>query len=328
MHPATLRAAKTSVTALGAVTLDVGAVFPPRSGQERGYGLWQNRDLNVDDIMSLLPTLAAQNSRGGNIFVRLGPSATTTHPGLAMIDDLTAEGVDRLNQEGMEPCLVTLTSVENYQAWIRLTSEGVVPYETMKSACRWLAEEFEGDIHAVSPRQPGRLPGFTNRKPKHQRADGSFPFAKVIMSSPGCVATRGDELIRHLSDTARRAAGMPPETPHAAKQGCVEGPIDTETSCNDSTNTWPLLHQIMENARSIVADQVERGTRPAMAATQSEIDFLAARRAIDAGIKIETIARFLSANRPEKPDDYGRRTAEAALQHAKTKLAGDYTFGM
>ena len=113
VHPATARAVRTAVTALG-VQLDVGAVFPPRPGQTRGFGMWQNRDLGVDDILMLLPRLAAANARGGAVYMRLGPCASKMRPGLTMIDDLNADAVERLNEAGLEPCLVVETSPRNF----------------------------------------------------------------------------------------------------------------------------------------------------------------------------------------------------------------------
>ena len=104
-HPATLRAVRASIEALG-VPLDIGAVFP-KEGEERGYGIWQNRDLEPGEIHSLIPRLAAQNVRGGNIFMRLGPMASKAHPGLVLLDDLSANSVRRLSSAGFEPCLVT-----------------------------------------------------------------------------------------------------------------------------------------------------------------------------------------------------------------------------
>ncbi|MEH2482270.1 hypothetical protein V1282_005627 [Nitrobacteraceae bacterium AZCC 2146] len=38
----------------------------------------------------MLPRAAAANARGGAVYMRLGPSVKSNHPGIVMIDDLAA----------------------------------------------------------------------------------------------------------------------------------------------------------------------------------------------------------------------------------------------
>ena len=87
VHPATKRAFSAAVAALG-VPLDIGFVFPPKPGEERGYGQWTNRDLTHSEAMLMLPRAAAANARGGNIYMRLGPGVKDNHPGVVLLDDL------------------------------------------------------------------------------------------------------------------------------------------------------------------------------------------------------------------------------------------------
>ncbi len=311
-HPATLRAVRASIEALGA-PLDIGAVFSPKEGEERGYGIWQNRDLEPDEILSLIPRLAAQNVRGGNIFMRLGPGASKAHPGLVLLDDLSSDSVKRLSSAGFEPCLITETSPTNYQAWVRII-DGVIPYDTMRLVARHLAAEFDGDPRAVSPRQPGRVPGFTNRKLKHRRSDGNFPYVRVIDANPSCIASRGRDLITRLtSDTARRAAGALPETPRTAAKVTAY----SNTSINGEAETE--LDKLYARAHAIIHAQIARGTRSAAAGSASEIDFLFARLAIKAGQKTEVIAAFIAIQRPDKSFNYPSATVRAATEYLSTK---------
>ena len=315
VHPATVRAVRTAVTALN-LPLDVCSVFPPRPGQVRGFGAWRNRDLGVDDILALLPRLAAENARGGNIYMRLGPGASKAHPGLTMIDDLDADAVKRLHEAGLEPCLVVQTSPGNFQAWIRLIASGTVPYATMNVIANYLASAFDGDPRAVSPRQPGRLAGFTNRKPKHVREDGTFPFTRVLSADPGRVASGGQDLIAKLTScTAGGALGAPAETPHRAAMMPARSDISV-ADCDTAE-----LARLYDQARTTVLYQFARGTRPAAACSASEADFLFARLALRDGHDAQAIAAFIASSRPEKCASYADRTVRAAIEFIDDKSA-------
>jgi hypothetical protein len=303
IHPATQRAVNAAINALG-VALDVGIVFPPRPGEDRGYGQWTNRDLGPSEIAALVPRLAAANSRGGNIYVRLGPGVKDSHPSMVMIDDLTKHSVAQLSRDGLEPCLVVETSSSNFQAWVRLIGAGSVPYATMTEVARHVAATYGGDPRAVSPRQPGRLPGFTNRKPKHQLEDGRFPFVRLVRGEPGRVATSGGALLERLSelDTARAAAGAAPETPRIAAGQTPESEANIATR----------LEAIHVEQRNRILREVADGRRPARAGSASEVDFATARAALAEGFSRGDVGSWLARKRDEKDLSYSGRTVVAA----------------
>ncbi len=310
VHPATIRTAMTAIAALE-VPVDIGFVFPPKEGEERGYGQWTNRDLSSLDVAAMLPRAAAANARGGNIYIRLGPSVREAHPGIVMLDDLLPEAVDRLANDGLEPCLVVETSHGSMQAWIRLAASCTVPYQIVGGAVRHLAEAYGGDRRAVSPRQPGRLPGFTNRKPKHQQSNGQFPFVCLVVVEPGRVARTGSKLLYQLSamDTAGAAAGASPETPRFAA-----APL---TNCD--ARVWARLSDLYAEESSRIAGEVASGHRPANAGSASEIDFALAVAALRDGIAEEPISAWLAVQRPDKHSGYAERTVEVARLRRKTR---------
>lgn len=303
VHPATTRAVKAAIGALG-VPLDIGIVFPPRPGKERGYGQWTNRDLSPTAIMAMLPRAAAANAKGGNIYMRLGPSVKAGHPGIVMLDDLTEIAVDHLSRDGFEPCLVVETSPGNFQAWIRLVGKGTIPYAIMGLATKQLAQDYGADERAVSPRQPGRLPGFTNRKPRHQRDDGHYPFVRLVHADPGRVASRGRRLLDRLPNpgTAGAAAGAAPKTPRDAANPAAD--IDRDV--------MRQLDAIHAQQSDRIHREVAAGRRPAHAASPSEVDFATAWAALAAGIEDASIVNWLCTRRPEKPRNYAWRTIDAA----------------
>ncbi|HEY0919525.1 DNA-primase RepB domain-containing protein [Devosia sp.] len=255
--------------------------------------------------MALLPHAAAANARGGNVYMRLGPGVKDSHPGVVMIDDLAANTVEQLSKDGLEPCLVVQTSAGNFQAWIRLVASGTVPYATMGLVARHLAHAYGGDERAVSPRQPGRLPGFTNRKPKHQLQDGRFPFVKLNHAEPGRVANAGIALLNRLAsfDTAGAAAGAGPQTPRGAAEASTN--IDPEIAL--------VLDAIHSEQRERIMRELAASRRAPHAASESEVDFAVARAATQRGIAPEQVSAWIAARRPEKGRSYPESTLDAAM---------------
>jgi len=215
VHPATRRAALTAVAALG-VDVDVGVVFRPRPGEDRGRGVWQHRDLGVKDVAALLPRLAAANAAGAAVYMRLAPGLKGCHPGVILLDDLDSAKLDRLVADGFQPRLLVETSPGNIQVWICL-SAGTVDYAKVHEAARLLSARYDADPRAVSPMQPGRLPGFTNRKPRYGIA-GMYPFVRLLDAAPGVIASAGPALLAEMVGTAQRGGGgrAAPETPRIA----------------------------------------------------------------------------------------------------------------
>lgn len=304
VHPATIRTVRAAIAALG-VPVEIGFVFPPKPGEERGFGQWTNRDLSAADVIDMLPRAAAANTRGANVFWRLGPHARDAHPGILMLDDLTAASVKQLAQDGFEPCLTVETSPGNFQSWIKLVSAGTVPYPVMAQAIRQLVHAYGADARAVSPRQPGRVPGFTNRKPKHQREDGLFPFVRMTSADPGRVASTGPSLLDELStyDTGGAAAGAAPKTPHVAAVGLTRSESDVTTR----------LLAIYRAQETRIRREIDLGRRPPTATSASEIDFAAARLALSEGISEQEVSDWIRNKRLEKAHTYAERTTRSAL---------------
>jgi hypothetical protein len=304
VHSVTTRAVSTAIRALG-VPLDIGFVFPPKPGQDRGFGQWTNRDLTPAEILAMLPRAGSANFRGGNIYMRLSPIAKSAHPGIIMLDDLSKEAATRLDVDGLQPCLTVETSAGNFQCWIRLIEEGTVDYDLANAVIRHLAAKYGADPRAVSPRQPGRLPGFTNRKFKHQRADGSYGFVTIAEARIGKIAEAGHDLLTALerTGTGRRAAGATPERPPMAAR---ESNLDSGDSA--------ALASLYRNQQLHIATQVDRGTRSPDAASASEVDFAFAMAAIIDGWSIDDVQNFIMAVRPTKAASYAARTLAAALR--------------
>jgi RepB DNA-primase from phage plasmid len=72
---------------------------------------------------------------------------------------------------------VVETSAGNFQAWLK--HPRTFPKLLGTFAAQTLAERYDADPSAADWRRFGRLPGFTNCKPKYRKSDGLFPFVRL-----------------------------------------------------------------------------------------------------------------------------------------------------
>ncbi|AXC16444.1 traI protein (DNA helicase I) (plasmid) [Acidisarcina polymorpha] len=193
----THRAVLNMLNALSAPTYDVGIL------SERG-ALPGFNHLTPETVLARIPTMKAHNSHGSHIYIR--PAG---HHQFTVLDDLAPDHLARLSADGYEPCAVVETSPNNYQAWLKHDTE----YEPRLSSyiAQTLARRYHGDPNAADWRRFGRLPGFTNCKPKHRMPNGFFPFV-LLRAHSGRQYTRAAqfriEIIRdfQIQEQARHAA--------------------------------------------------------------------------------------------------------------------------
>ena len=129
-----------------------------------------NKRLDPDKLLQEVRFYQAKNTVGYNIYFR--PVGYQ----YVLLDDLSRDALPELAK--LIPCLLIETSPNNYQAWLRLQN---IPQEKEQAhqICKELATLLSADMASAEPVHIGRLPGFTNRKPKHQRPDGLFPFVEL-----------------------------------------------------------------------------------------------------------------------------------------------------
>jgi len=123
-------------------------------------------------VLDRLSLLKHSNARGSHIYIRpSGEHRFTT------LDDLNETSLARLSADGFTPCAVVETSAANFQAWLRHSR--ISPKLLATFAAQTLAERYDADPSAADWRRFGRLPGFTNCKPKYRKPDGLFPFVRL-----------------------------------------------------------------------------------------------------------------------------------------------------
>ena len=158
--------------ALDAPAYDLGVL------SERGMlpGL---ANLVASGVMARIPLLKAHNARGAHIYIRPAGEHRYT-----VLDDLSTESVERLAADGYEPCAVVETSPGNFQGWLKHAE--VYPAAVSTLVAQTLAGRYGADPNAADWRRFGRLPGFTNSKPKYRKENGLFPYV-LLRSCSGAV---------------------------------------------------------------------------------------------------------------------------------------------
>ena len=134
-------------------------------------------NLTTADVLSRLSLLKAHNARGAHIYIRPAGEHRFT-----VLDDLNSDSVARLADDGLEPCAVVETSPGNFQAWLK--HDDVYPALLSTFIAQNLAKRYQADPSAADWRRFGRLPGFTNCKPKYRKSNGLYPFV-LLRSATG-----------------------------------------------------------------------------------------------------------------------------------------------
>jgi hypothetical protein len=134
-------------------------------------------NLSAKSVLSRLALLKAHNARGAHIYIRPAGEHRFT-----VLDDLNSDSVARLADDGYEPCAVVETSLGNFQAWLK--HDDVYPASLSTFVAQTLAKRYGADPSAADWRRFGRLPGFTNCKPKYRRENGLYPYV-LLRSATG-----------------------------------------------------------------------------------------------------------------------------------------------
>ena len=163
----TAEAVEKQARAMSARAFEVG-LFDPTAAE----GVMLPRVWAFDTLLRSVSWLRLKNLEGRNIYIR--PSGEHA---LSLIDDANAQAIELMKSEGFAPAVVLETSPKNFQAW--LCHGQILPKHLSTFAARLLASRFGGDPASADWRHYGRLAGFTNRKHKYRRKDGTFPYVRL-----------------------------------------------------------------------------------------------------------------------------------------------------
>ena len=139
-----------------------------------------------------------------------------------LIDDLSADKLQRLLADGYKPAVVLESSPGNYQALLNVPKLGLPNEQDVANRlCRVLNERY-GDPNLSGAIHPHRAPGFANRKPERQRDDGSFPEVRLAYAEArecSKALTAAVVIARELDQMAQAAKAQAPSPAYAAAPG-------------------------------------------------------------------------------------------------------------
>src|SRR5215471_407304 len=137
MMDRTTQAVERQVRAMQVDVFEIG-LYKPAKDPASTYAEMLPRVWGVDVLIKSVPWLKFQNADGRNIYIR--PKGEHA---LSLVDDLTAEALNRMRADDFAPAIVVETSPGNFQAWL---NHGRILSRTVSSAAaRALAERFGGD---------------------------------------------------------------------------------------------------------------------------------------------------------------------------------------
>lgn len=114
--------------------------------------------------------------RGENIYYT--PLSEKKHH--ILIDDMDRTKLARLIADGYKPAAVLESSPGNYQAILNIPKLGTAfDREVGNRLAERLNREY-GDPKLSGVVHPHRAPGYENRKPKHEREDGTYPEVRLL----------------------------------------------------------------------------------------------------------------------------------------------------
>lgn len=122
------------------------------------------------EVIKRMKYFKFRNHQGFNIYCR--PNTID----YILVNDINRNTLKLVAQ--FQPCVLMETSPDNFQAFFHLAERPDTELAA-KVICGEFALMFDGDYNAANAMQPGRLPGFTNRKPKYADQNGNYPFIKL-----------------------------------------------------------------------------------------------------------------------------------------------------
>lgn len=258
-------------------------------------GLMMNRTYTGDELKKAMPWLQRQNAKGDDIYIR---PAGDNHA-LVLVDDLKKSAIEQMKAKGYAPAAIVETSPGNYQCWVKI-SDTPQPADVRKLAAQALAKHFGGDLNSADSQHYGRLAGFTNRKPKHEK-QGRSPYV-LAHECTGAVADKGPQLVH---DITQRLEQQRDEQHRQAKLDAIK-----------ATTTGVMHHKTTDAYRAEYAVLLERY---GVTMDTSKADYMIAKSLAKKGYGADYIAGAIRTESPAietrkagHADDYAQRTVAAA----------------
>lgn len=140
---------------------------------------------NLDELLSSIPWLKSQNADDRNIYIR--PKGKHV---LTLLDDLTADTLERMRHSGFTPAVIVETSPDKFQAWLH--HGRALSKETSMAVARVLAEKFNADSSE-------------NRSRRYRQPGAHYPMVRLVHAT-GEIYEKADEFLAEVKTSVRRAA--------------------------------------------------------------------------------------------------------------------------
>lgn len=146
-------------------------ILDKRNGETRGF--------SPREALARMDEMRRIQSRGENIYYT--PLSQARHH--ILIDDMSAQSVNKLRADGFQPAVILLSSPGNFQCILTIPKLGTEFDRQVGNRLTELLNRRYGDKNLSGCIHPHRAPGFENRKPKHRREDGGYPEIKLIAAT-------------------------------------------------------------------------------------------------------------------------------------------------
>ncbi len=146
-------------------------ILDKRNGESRGF--------TPEELLRRMPEIVKLARRDENIYYT--PLSEQKHH--ILIDDMSPEKVLQLQKDGFKPAVFLESSPGNYQCILTFPKfQGDFDREIGNRLAVILNNRY-GDANLSGAVHPHRAPGFENRKPTHERKDGTFPRVRLSYAS-------------------------------------------------------------------------------------------------------------------------------------------------
>lgn len=166
--------------AVGAERFRVTSIKMQSDGRKQTFILDKKdgvtRGFTPQEIEQRTPEMQRLQRRGENLYYT--PLSDKKHH--ILIDDMNREKLERLIKDGYQPAAVLESSPGNYQAIITVQKLGTPHDRDVGNRLSDALNREYGDPKLSGAIHPHRAPGYENRKPKHQREDGSYPQVRLL----------------------------------------------------------------------------------------------------------------------------------------------------
>ncbi len=267
-------------------------ILDKRNGETKGF--------TTEEIEKRTQEMQRLQSRGENIYYT--PLSTGKHH--ILIDDMNRLKLEKLISDGYKPAVVIESSPGNYQAVITIPKLGTAHDKDVGNRLVECINKEYGDPKLSGCIHPHRAPGYQNRKPKHQREDGSYPEVKLLKAER-----------RECAKTFTLSIQIDAEYQRLANEGPQHREHTPRAAVDVAVATGSTLDACQRHSQDVL--QRQRGGQIDF----SRVDAMVAVRMRVTGHSQADIEAALRQSAPalrENPeshnwDDYSRRTAAYAF---------------